>query len=282
MKHLKKLTLLLIFSLGITVVKAQKISDINPVLKGNVIEITFNIADASFNQKFTIELFVSTDNGLTWQGPMSLIDQPKKELNEGYNKIVWDVFKDISSLDQELQFDIRAKVSLEKVKKHFFVQYSAAALVSSMNYITPLGLRMGTIGKTGWYVAAYFNSFETAAYSFNGESIQEEIFYEFTDKKLYPQMTFCAGLTFQLNWKSYLYAGIGYGTKKYFTQINELNVDNTIKNAEQWVNMTAYDETGVVVESGAILNLNKLNLSLGLSTFNFKHLGVNAGIGLTF
>jgi hypothetical protein len=138
------------------------------------------------------------------------------------------------------------------------------------------------LSKVGFYAAGYFNTFASAAYNYNGENMQEPIFYEFTGKNLYPYMTVTAGLTFQLGWKSYLYAGAGYAIKKYYTQINEMNVDGTVKTPEQWVNMTAYDESGVAAEVGTIFNFNKVNLSLGISTFSFKQIGANAGIGITF
>lgn len=282
MKHIKNLTLLTSLLLGFTMANAQKVSNIQPKLVGNTMQISFDISEAAFNQKFNVQLFISTDGGKTWQGPVSLINDKKNEFAGGTNTITWDIFKDINSLDNEINFDIRAKVIEETVERHFFIEYSSGLLLSSTNYITPLGFRLGSLGKTGWYLAGYFNTFKNATYNYNGESFEESIFYEFTDKTIYPRMAITGGLTFQVGWKSYLFAGAGYATKKYYTQINELNADSSLKNPEQWVNMTTYEESGVEIEAGAIFNFNKINFSLGLSTFNFKQIGANAGIGIAF
>ncbi len=278
---MKKLTLFLLLTIGFITTQAQQVTNIQPKLVGNNMEIAYEITSANFNQKFDISLFVSFDGGKTFKGPMTLSENDKKEIEGGNHKISWNVFKDVNSLKGDIVFDIRAKVIEEKIKKHYFVQYSAGALVSSINYITPLGFRVGMVGKTGWYVAGYFNTFATTDYNYDGETMDKDIFYEFTDQTLYPRMAVTAGVTFQLGWQSYLYAGAGYATKKYYTQINELNLNGSI-DSEHWANNTEQEESGVEVEVGTILNFNKLSISIGLSTFNFKHIGANAGIGIAF
>lgn len=245
-------------------------------------EISYEISGAEFNQKFTVDLFVSTDGGITYKGPMTILSSGNTEIIEGVNKLVWDIFKDINSLEQELFFDIRATVIEEEIEKLYFIQYSAGALVSSMNYVTPFGFRIGRVGKIGWYAAGYFNTFATTDYNYDGESMEGNIFYEFTDETLYPRMAILAGITYQVGRNAYLFAGAGFATKKYYMQINEFNANGSIKNAEQWVNVTTHDEAGVEIEAGSIFNFNKLSVSLGLSTFNFKHLGINAGVGVAF
>jgi hypothetical protein len=138
------------------------------------------------------------------------------------------------------------------------------------------------VGKTGWYAAGYFNTFKSAAYNYDGETMDKDIFYEFTDKTLYPRMAVTAGLTFQLGWQSYMYAGVGYATKKYYNQIVELDPSNLSSKGEEWVNMTTQEESGIEIETGTILNFGKISMSLGLSVFNFKHIGANIGIGVSF
>jgi len=282
MAYIQKLTVFILLALGFTTIQAQKVINIQSKLVGNNMEISYEITGADFNQKFNVSLYVSTDGGKTYQGPMTLIADGKKELVGGPNTLVWDIFNDITALDKELFFDVRAVVIESKIERHFFVQYSAGALVSSIDYITPIGFRLGMVGKTGWYLAGYLNTFESATYNYDGETMQEPILYEFTGKTLYPRMVVTAGLTFQLGWQSYLYAGAGYATKNYYTQINELNIDGTTKQSEQWVNMTEQEETGFEIEAGTILNFGKFSMSLGLSTFNFKQIGANAGIGIAF
>lgn len=281
MKKLK-LILLLLLTIGFTTIKAQQVINIQPKLVGNNMEIIYNINGANFNQKFNIKLFVSFDGGKTFKGPMTLSEKETKELEGGIHKISWDIFKDVNSLEGDIIFDIRAKVIEEKIRRQLFIQYSAGTLVSSINYITPFGFRVGMVGKTGWYLAGHFNTFEAAAYNYDGETMDEDIFYEFTEQTLYPRMVITAGLTFQLGKQSYLYTGAGYATKKYYKQIIELDPNNTSLQNEKWVNMTTNEEASFEIEVGTIINFNKMSISLGISTFNFNHIGVNSGIGVVF
>jgi hypothetical protein len=98
MKHIKNLTLLTLLVLAITMANAQKVSNIQPKLVGNTMQISFDITEAAFNQKFSVQLFISTDGGLTWQGPMTLINNDKNEFTSGTQTITWDVFKDLNKL----------------------------------------------------------------------------------------------------------------------------------------------------------------------------------------
>lgn len=282
MNNLQKLLIILPFVLLLSSSKAQKIINVNPKLVGNNIEITYEIKGAKFNQVFNPSLYVSYDGGNSYSGPMSLILDKKKEIFGGVNTLIWDVFKDTNRLDTKMIFDVKAEVIEKKIEKQFFVQYSFGALVSSINYITPIGFRIGMVGGTGWYIAGYFNTIQQATYTYHEESMSEPIFYEFTNKTLYPRMVVTAGFTHQLNQKIHLFAGAGYATKKFYKQINEYTVDGTLINQNLWVNMTEQDESGVEIETGTILNFNKLSLSLGLTTFNLKQIGINAGIGLIF
>jgi hypothetical protein len=41
---------------------------------------------------------------------MTLSEKEKKEITGGSHKIIWDVFKDVNSLEGDVLLDIRAKV----------------------------------------------------------------------------------------------------------------------------------------------------------------------------
>lgn len=282
MNLIKRAYIILLLTLAFSTLKAQTISNIQPKLVGNKMHISYKISGAKFDQKFDVSLYVSIDDGKSWQGPMTLIEGKEKVVSSGKNQMVWNIFKDLNSLDKELMFDIRAKVIKEKVEKHFFLQYSASALLSSTDYIMPLGFRLGKLGKTGWYIAGYANSFTKASYSYSDGALKELIFYNFKGKNKYPRMAITGGLIFQVGWQEYLYMGAGYGTKRYFTQIDELNPDGSLKTEGQWANISEFDELGVEIEVGAIFNFDRLNLSFGISVFDFKQVGANVGIGINF
>ncbi len=86
MKYIK-FTLFLFLLWGFITLQAQNITNITPMLDDNTMQIKYTITDAAFNQKFTAALYVSIDGGNTWQGPMTLIQEDKKEVTEGENTI---------------------------------------------------------------------------------------------------------------------------------------------------------------------------------------------------
>ena len=66
MNQIKSLILILLLAFAFTGLHAQKVTNIQPKLVGNNMEITYEITGAEFNQKFMVELFVSTDGGKTF------------------------------------------------------------------------------------------------------------------------------------------------------------------------------------------------------------------------
>jgi hypothetical protein len=50
----------------------------------------------------------------------------------------------------------------------------------------------------------------------------------------------------------------------------------------KWVSLDSYQESGLEIELGTILKFNNLNVSMGLGVFNFQHLSINVGLGMSF
>lgn len=279
-----KLGLVLILFIGtIANTNAQKINNIKPSQNGNTIDISFNISGAKFYEVFNIELFVSFDGGENFQGPMkSVTGDTKIEKASGSKSINWNAFKDVSSLEGELIFDVRAKTESKEVDKHFFIQYSAGAMLSSIDYVAPLGIMFGQTGKIGWFTAIRLNSLTQADYSFDGESMDKDILYEFNNVTKYTRASATAGILYQLNWSSFAYAGIGYGYKKHLQQIEELSYTDASSLGNKWVELESNSSSGIEIELGGMMQFKQFNASLGAFVYNFEHIGLNVGVGYQF
>jgi len=58
-----------------------------------------------------------------------------------------------------------------KLKSNFYISYTGNIYLKNEEYIAPIGLRLGVLGETGWYISGSFNTalFETPMYEFDGE-----------------------------------------------------------------------------------------------------------------
>ncbi len=277
-----KLTILLIAA-GLNPLMSQHITQIQPKQNGNTIEINYKIAGAKFDDKFDITLFVSFDGGNTFKGPVKSVSGDLSVENaKGTKTIVWDAFKDVTALDGDIIFDVRADVQKLPVDKVLFAQYSGGIMLSSMDYNTPFGFMVGSLGKLGWFGAVRLNSLTMADYTFDGEKMDQDILYQFDDKIKYPRISAVAGATYQIGWKTFVYGGLGYGIKNYYQQIDEFSQTDASPQGKKWVGIDAYQQQGFEIELGSIIKINNLNFSLGCNVFNFEHISLNAGLGWSF
>jgi len=283
MDKLFKFIILVTFVGVLSPLFAQKVTQIQPKQIGNAIEINYKISGAKFNEKSAVTLFVSFDGGKTFKGPMNAVSGDVLiESGGGQKVIVWDAFKDVDALDGDMVFDLRAKLEKVPVKKEIFVQYTGGVMVSSLDYVSPFGIMVGQLGELGWFGAVRLNSIARADYTYNGEDMNEDILYQFTDKTKYPRLSALGGVTYQIGWKTFMYAGLGYGFKSYYQEIEELSKTDASSLGKKWVSIEAYQENGMEIEVGSILKFNNWNVSMGLGVFNFEHISINAGVGMSF
>ena len=153
-KHtiMKKAILLLFLSVLFSSINihAQKITNVNAHVSGDKIIIDYSINGAKFNESFHVYLLVSFDNGMSYDPVYKVQGDVGDEIRNGKHQIIWDALKEMPFTDEELKFDVRANIIVKEIKRAFFVSYTA-------NDMTPFGLRIGTIGKIGWYVEGRAN-----------------------------------------------------------------------------------------------------------------------------
>jgi len=262
-------------------IQAQNVNKIKASVSGNNIIVSYAISGAKFNQSFNISLYVSSDDGRTFEGPLQEVSGDVGEgIKKGNHKITWDVLKEMPFTEESLIFDVRAEVIEEAIKKSVFVSYVG-------NITTPIGLRVGMIGRVGWYAEGRMSllATETVSYDYDGEKItnyDKPGYYEFNDNKGYSAMSIVGGVTFQPSWNFFLYIGAGYGKDYYIYEIDEFNYGDNTKIGQSWVKDINNSYSGIEVDAGAMVRIGKVLLSAGATTINFKIINWTAGVGISF
>jgi len=170
MKHFRYQRIIVLVILFISFsyyISAQKVENIEPKMEENNIIVKYTITNATFCQKFDIDLYISHDGGQTFEGPLENVSgDVGKGIKEGEHRIVWNEFKDISNLngDTNIVFDVKAQLIEEELNKEFMVSY-----MGSLD--APMGLTIGQLGKTSWYVSAKSGTnFSKPEYTYGGKT----------------------------------------------------------------------------------------------------------------
>jgi len=267
---------------------AQQVTNVDSKISGNIIAVEYSLAGAKFNQEFNINLYVSLDGGKTFQGPLKGVSGDVGEnIKAGKHKIYWDPYKDVNSLEGDIVFDVRAQIINQKVEKHFFIHYTGNYSLRNSGYTAPLGLSIGQIGKVGWYASARLNTsaFNSADYDFNGTRVvgyDKVMYYEYDNDYQYPSFEALAGITAQLSWNIFMYAGVGYGYQKYYWHINEYDYATNTIESNSYLDYTDYSASGFAAEAGFIVRAKAVSFNVGYSTLNFSYSNIVFGIGLNF
>ena len=281
---MKKSILLLFLSILLCSINiyAQKISDVNAYVSSDKIIIDYSINGAKFNESFHVYLLVSFDNGKSYDPMYEVQGDVGDGIKNGKHQIIWDALKERPFTDEELKFDVRATTIVKEIKRSFFVSYIA-------NDMTPFGLRIGTIGKIGWYIEgrANLSPIDNFQYTFNkGDEVITDYdkagYYEFTENEHYSALSVCAGITYQPSWNIFLYAGAGYGKEEYLMEIDDFSYENNSKTGQSLVKYSDQSITGIEIDAGVMYSFNKFLISGGITTINFEKIGWTAGVGIRF
>ena len=277
-----KTILLLIILMGLSFcLEAQTVKNIEPVRSGNKIVVNYEIAGAKFNQKFDVLLYVSTDGGSTFQGPLKAVKGDVGEgIQGGEHQIVWDVFKEVNSLEGEVVFDVKAKVIEEKIPKEFMVSY-----LGSID--APVGLTIGQLGKTGWYISAKTGmNTESPEYTYKGEAwnpgFTSAQYYKFNSTEAIRRLSITGGFTSQVGRNFFIYTGGGYGMKELLWQMEIYDYETDDKAGEKYVQQPDYSYSGFEAEAGFIIRMGNFLLEGGATTVSFEYTNWIVGVGLAF
>lgn len=261
---------------------AQEVSDIQIRVSGDKIKVGYTISGLKYYQDITaIEFYVSRDGGQTFEGPLKEISgNISPGLRNGKYIITWDVLKEMPFTNEELVFDIRITISEKERKKSFMI-----SLVG--NVTTPLGLRIGQLGKVGWYAEfrSSLSPFTAAEYTYRNQTIPDYDkpgYYEFNGNTTSAAWSAIGGITLQASWTVFFNIGVGYGVDEYMYEIDEYTYENDVKNGTAWVKDEEYSASGFELDAGMILKFNKFIITGGGTAINFKNFNWLVGVGVAF
>jgi hypothetical protein len=280
MHNMKQSYFLLFLFFNLSLLNAQQIQDIEASAAGDKITVKYVIHGLKFNQSLNISLFYSTDKGLTFTGPVTAVTgDTGKDIRNGNHQIIWDALKEVPFTKQDLVFDVRGELVEEKIEKSLFVSYVG-------NATTYLGLRVGSIGKIGWYIEGRMNlaGFEKSNYEYENGMVKDYDkpgYYEFTGNNGYSALFAGGGITYQGARDLFIYAGAGYGKENYLYEIDNFSYENDAKTSTSFVKDPDSNE-GAEVDAGIIYRFRKLLLTGGAATINFNTINWTAGIGICF
>lgn len=280
MKHISRFLPVFFFLLS-TQLFAQRIENVRFTTAGNNIEIYYTVAGLKFNQTLNTSIYASTDGGVSFQGPLKYVTgEFGPGMVNGQHKVIWEATKEIPLDNITLLFDVRAEVVETPVKKNFFVALTG-------NQITPLGLRLGLLGKTGYYLSFQTNTTPTlsGSYTYKDNAITDYdrfAWYEFTSEHKKAAFAAFGGLTFQAGRNFFFYTGAGYGKYEVLYEIKEYSYEDDALLGTDYGRDETLSVQGPAFEAGIILRTGKVLLMGGANVINFKMPGWSAGVGFSF
>ena len=211
---MKKIIFTIIVVIVSFVANSQTVSEIVPSVAGDKIQINFTVSGLKYFQEVKkVGVSVSRNGGDFI--PIKEITGDNWDIyKDGRYKIIWDQLKEVSFTGEDLIFEIT--LLIDKKKKSFFIMLAG-------NDVTPIGLRLGLLGKVGFYVEARSSllAMQNPGYTYVGSTIidyDKPGFYEFSDKEGWQSYTALVGVTYQLFRSGFVYAGCGYGIENYIME----------------------------------------------------------------
>lgn len=274
-------TFLLILCLIVSsIVFSQRVQNTSFQQKGNNIEITYNLRLPDYRH-VDIEVFVSTDGGRTYRGPLEAVTGDVGKIKTGGKKqIIWSVFDELQELKGNVSFEVRANVI--KLPYDFEKESFAAYNISGSSAI---GFTYGQVQTIGWYGRIKTNAvIAFADYEADDNQITNytgDGHYIFTDKVKRSRIALTGGLLYRMRPNVYLYAGGGFGYRALLWNAEVYSLTNE-KMPDIWAMHQNNSSIGVEAELGMIFRINNFNLSVGLNTISFSFFEINAGIGYFF
>jgi hypothetical protein len=183
---MKRKLLIVLLSIISTGLYSQSVQYVTAKLVDNVVEISYQLRGESIKQ-FDVKLYVSKDNGKTFDGPLlNVSGDVGSKVSPGYKKIFWNPTKEGNYIDKDVVFKVEAnyKKPFKPAKIDSFIGYDFLS-------IAPIGITKGRIGNNfgsywslksgfrfGWdyatwlsdSLAGYIPLIHPSTYSYTGSS----------------------------------------------------------------------------------------------------------------
>lgn len=247
---------------------AQQIVDVHQM--GDKIVIEYDLSQPT---EF-VRLYVSTDGGNTYRGPLRYVEGDVKDVPSGYNRsITWDVLKEFSTFESEhVKFRVSIKLK-EKWRKETFVTANVAYSFAPQ---TSFGLSVGQVRHFGWFVSAMtnggFTGFGNVAQADNYGYLAAGHLPMYNGATTTDRLSVIAGGMMRLADPLCLRLGVGYGVRNLCWQDME----------KKWYKIDSYSVSGIDLSVGLQIHLRGFVLSLEAVTTQFQTIEGKLGLGYAF
>ena len=270
----------LFFFIGIGL-HAQRITNIRFEPFGRAVQIHYTLSRLPFDSYATLNLFVSTNGGESFIGPLVQVQGDiGKVVANGKKSVIWQALDEIGQLDGRIVFELRGDVVKEKQKVENLLMYNVSG--SSC-----FGVMYGRVARWGGYVRGKTNfSFDNAPYTCDDSGIfnyqGEDDFYVVDKKSKRSRLGITGGVLYRSLGCLYLYAGAGYGYRRLMWHAETFDYVSEQRAGDLWAVNTSNSAEGVEAELGGIFRYKKLALSVGVNTVGFSFFEINGAVGFFF
>lgn len=243
---------------------AQQIVDIHQ--EGDKIKIEYDLREAAD----FVRLYVSTDGGVIYRGPLKFVEGDVEKVAAGYNRIItWDVLKEFKTFESD---NVKFKLSIKMKEKWYNETFVTLGAAYSTSPQLSFGFTIGQVKHFGWFFSFMTNG------GFKGFGKMTECDADghvgghlpmYIDKTATDRFSITAGLMMRLKGPLCLKVGAGYGARHLCWQ----DVDGN------WYRNKEYSCQGVDVTAGLQANLGAFVVSLEAVTTNFKTIEGKLGLG---
>jgi len=269
----------MLITLNAGTLSGQGVKNVTSEVRDGLVQVHYTLT-GKFYQTFTVSLYVSSDSGKTFLGPLREVSgETGKNIQRGNHTITWDVMKEMPLVEESLVFDVRAEISGEKPKSSVFVQYVG-------NPTTYIGLRAGMLGIVGFYgeIRGNFNAFKSARYNYKDGILNynQPGYYIFSDQNGYSAFSALGGITYQPAKNIFLYLGAGYGKEDYLVGFDTYDYTAETKTGSETAKYDGFCTSGVEVDLGMMVKIKWFLISAGITTINVTKFNWTAGLGVCF
>ena len=266
---MKKLLFILTIALGFALPSfAQQIVDVHQM--GDKIVIEYDLSQpAEF-----VRLYVSTDGGTTYRGPLRQVEGDVKDVPSGYNRsITWDVLKEFSTFESD---NVKFKLSIKLKEKWHKETFITANIAYSFAPQLSFGFSVGQVKHFGWFVSVMSNgnfSGFSHAVDCDGRGFTSEGYLpSYTGEKSKMRLSVMGGGVMRLSGPLCARVGVGYGNRTMRWQVND----------GSWNRIKDSSFEGVDLSAGLQLNLGGFVASLEAVTTQFQTIEGKLGLGFSF
>lgn len=277
----RKFIILFFMALVSDSILGQMVTNTDFRREGNNFIISYNLSGAKIDLKYFVSLYLSTDGGKTFTGPLKAVTGDVGEINpEGRKTITWNFFDEYETLSGDIGFDIRVETEHIPlpVKNILLYSYSETA---------PFGAMFVSMHRFGWYISFRTNGVFSGegTYTCNDESLIDytgDGYYIFGSETKKVRYSAHAGAVARVSKNMFLYAGAGYGKRNLLWHITEYSYVNDTETDDFYVSHEDYQHTGVEGEGGIGLMFGKFSLCAGANYINKGHIELTGSLGFEF